>query len=131
MFRPATLKVCICAKCCCQIFLATALFAADPAVNDAQAKIKAGKYDDAIQVLDTAYKKNPKSAELKKALADAHYANAEFYMYNKDMPPFKKYPTALREYRKVLEFDKESQKAKSNIATIEGIYKQMGRPVPQ
>jgi hypothetical protein len=31
----------------------------------------------------------------------------------------------------VLEFEKTNKKAQENIATIENIYKSMGRPVPQ
>ena len=47
------------------------------------------------------------------------------------MPPRTKYPGALKAYRQVLQYDKTNTKAQSQIATIEGIYKSMGRPVPQ
>jgi tetratricopeptide (TPR) repeat protein len=113
------------------LLLAAALFAADPVVEDARAKIKAGKYPEAIAELDAARAKNPKSDEIRKALAEAHMANADFHMNNPSMPPFRKYPTALREYRKVLEYDKDNRKAKENIATIEGIYRSMGREIPK
>ena len=43
----------------------------------------------------------------------------------------RKYPAALRAYRKALEFDKTNAKATANVKTIEDIYKSMGRPVPQ
>jgi len=46
-------------------------------------------------------------------------------------PPRVKYPVALRTYRSALKLDKDNVKAKQNIATIEGIYKSMGRPIPQ
>jgi hypothetical protein len=52
-------------------------------------------------------------------------------MYNDALPPRQKYPTALRAYREVLKHDKDNAKARKGIATIEGIYKSMGRPVPQ
>ncbi|MBL8235467.1 MAG: hypothetical protein JNL98_43635, partial [Bryobacterales bacterium] len=52
-------------------------------------------------------------------------------MFNKDIPPFRKYPGALRQFRKTVEYDPKNAKAKEHIATIEGIYKSMGRPVPQ
>jgi hypothetical protein len=47
------------------------------------------------------------------------------------MPPFRKYPGALRQFRQVLTYDANNKKAKDNIALIEGIYKSMGREVPQ
>ena len=52
-------------------------------------------------------------------------------MYNDALPPRMKYPQALRSYRTVLQYDKTNKKAQEGIATIEGIYKSMGRPVPQ
>ncbi len=107
------------------------LLAANPIVEDAKKKIKDGKYEDAIVALDKAHTAKPKDGEVTKALADGHLAYGDFYMNNAGMPPFKKYPGALKEYRKVLEYDKDNKAAKQNIATIEGIYKQMGRPVPQ
>jgi len=107
------------------------LLAANSIVEDAKKKIKDGKYEDAIAALDKEHAAKPKEAEVTKALADAHVAYGDFYMNNAGMPPFKKYPSALKEYRKALEFDKDNKAAKQNIATIEGIYKQMGRPVPQ
>ena len=47
------------------------------------------------------------------------------------LPPMRKYPAALRAYRRVLELDKNNQKAKANVTQIEDVYKQMGRPIPQ
>jgi tetratricopeptide (TPR) repeat protein len=103
------------------------LFAADSAVTQSQTLLKAHKYEEAIAVLQKA----PKSPEVTKALAAAHMAAADAALNDDAMPPMRKYPTALRGYRKVLEYDKTNQKAKDNIALIEGIYKQMGRPIPQ
>jgi tetratricopeptide (TPR) repeat protein len=111
--------------------LAGALFAADPAVEKARKEIAAKKYDEAITALEAAHKKNPKSAEVTKALADAYLAKGDSFMYNDQLPPRMKYPTALKAYRQVLVYDKTNKKAQTQIATIEGIYKSMGRPVPQ
>lgn len=112
--------------------LAILLQAAEPkVVVDAKAKAKAGKYDEAIAQLDAAIKASPKDAALKTGMADVYLSQGDFFMYNEQLPPFRKYPSALRSYRKVLEFDKTNAKAQKNIATIEGIYKSMGRPVPQ
>ena len=112
------------------VFVLTgALFGAD-AVADAKKKVAEKKYDEAITELEAAYKASPR-AEVKKALAETHLAKADSFMYNDSVPPRVKYPTALRSYREVLKYDKENKKAQQGIATIEGIYKSMGRPVPQ
>jgi len=115
------------------IFLAVVMLAqgSSKVIADAKAKSKAGEHDAAVAALEAAAKASPKDAALKKALGEAHLAAGDFYYTNEKLPPFRKYPAALRSYRKVLEFDKDNAKAKANIATIEGIYKQMGRPVPQ
>jgi tetratricopeptide (TPR) repeat protein len=105
--------------------------AANPVVDKAKKLTKEGKHEEAIAALDAEYKKNPKNAELKTALGDAHTAHGDFFMNNDGMRPMIKYPGALRAYRKAVEIDPNQKKAKENIATIEGIYKSMGRPVPQ
>lgn len=73
----------------------------------------------------------PKDAAARTAAANALFEQGDFLMNNEKLPPFKKYPAALRSFRKVLAYDKAHKKALANIATIEGIYKSMGRPVPQ
>lgn len=40
-------------------------------------------------------------------------------------------PMALRHFRRVLELDPSSDKAQSEIAQLEGIYRSLGREVPQ
>lgn len=107
------------------------LLGANKPLDDAKALIKQAKFEEAVAVLDPAYKAAPKNAGLKGALVEALMGTADSYMYNDKLPPFKKYPTALRNYRRVLEIDKTNQKAKDNVSMIEGIYKSMGRPVPQ
>ena len=97
-------------------------------VEDAQKLTKNGKYDDAIALLEKAY--NANQPPIMKALAETHMAKADFFMNDPATPPRMKYPTALREYRKTLEYDKTNKKAQESIKTIEDIYKQMGRPVP-
>jgi len=112
--------------------VAGVLLAADSAVVAAAKKqIAAKQYDAAIASLEKAGKDNPKSAEIKATLADALLAKADSIMYDDSLPPRTKYPDALRTYRHVLTVDKDNKKAQANIATIEGIYKSMGRPIPQ
>jgi tetratricopeptide (TPR) repeat protein len=113
------------------LVFAAALMAADPAVEKAKKDLAAKNYDAAVSALEAAHKKNPKSAEVKTALVDALLAKADSFMYNESLPPRMKYPPALRTYREVLKYDKANKKAQQNIATIEGIYKSMGRPVPE
>lgn len=111
-------------------FAAVVALGAD-AVADARKLTKEGKHEAAIAELEAEWKKAPKNAALKPALAEAHFAYGESLMFNKDLPPFRKYPGALRQFRKTVEYDPKHRKAKEHIATIEGIYKSMGRPVPQ
>lgn len=110
--------------------MAVVLFAADPVIDSAKKKLADQKYDEAIAELSSAYTKK-QSSELKKALADANMAKGDYFLNSPNVPPRTKYPESLRAYREVLKYDKENARAKQNIATIEGIYKQMGRPIPQ
>ncbi len=112
------------------IALSCALFGADAVVEQARKKVAEKKYDEAIAQLETANKAKP-SVELKKALADANMAKADNFMNDPALPPRAKYTGALRAYREVLKYDKTNKKAQDNITTIEGIYKSMGRPIPQ
>lgn len=105
---------------------------ADPKLlKDAQAKIDAKKFDEAIALLEPAYKAAPKDAAINKALANAHLKYGDSYMFNDELPPRMKYRPALKEYRAVLQYDKENADAKTKIKTIEDVYKSMGMPIPQ
>lgn len=105
--------------------------AANPKVAEAQAKVKAGKFEEAIAILEPAYKASPKDAEVVKALADAHLKYGDSFMYNEQLPPRQKYRPALKQYRSVLSLDPANKDAKAKVTLIENIYKQMGMPVPQ
>lgn len=91
----------------------------------------ADKPEETIAKLEADLKKNPKDAKTKAALADAYFAHGEAQMYDDKLPPFRKYPAALRAFRKTVEYNPNHKKAKEHIATIEGIYKSMGREVPK
>ena len=107
------------------------LLAANAKVDQAKAKVKEGKYDEAITLLEAEQKAHPKDAAVKAALGQTHMAYGDFFMNNDQMPPFRKYPGALRQYRAVLQYEPNNKKAKDNVALIEDIYKQMGREVPK
>ena len=113
--------------------LAGSLLALEPkVVTEAKVMTKAGKHPEAVAALEGALKTSPKdTVAIKAALADANMALGDFNMFNEQMPPFRKYPAALRAYRQELTYDKANKKAATNIKTIEDIYKSMGRPVPQ
>ena len=113
--------------------LAASLLALEPkVVTEAKAMTTAGKHPEAVAALEGALKTSPKDAvAIKTALVEANMALADFNMFNEQLPPFRKYPAALRAYRQVLTYDKANKKASTNIKTIEDIYKSMGRPVPQ
>jgi tetratricopeptide (TPR) repeat protein len=105
--------------------------AANPKLDDAKAKLKAGKYEDAIALLEAEHKQSPKNEDVRKTLSGAHTDFGGSLMNNAELPPFRKYPAALKEFRRAVEIDPENRKAKDSIAVIEGIYKSMGRPVPK
>lgn len=86
--------------------------------------------DDKVAALKATYDKNPSDAAAKKALADATFQNAQFYMYKSPLPPGQKYPKALALYREVLKLDPSNASAQESVEMIEGIYRQMGRPIP-
>ena len=110
---------------------ASCLLAANPKVTEAQAKVKAGKYEEALAILDPLHKANAKDAEVNKALAETHLKYGDSFMYNENLPPRQKYRPALKQYREVLVYDPANKDAKSKVDLIEGIYKQMGMPIPQ
>lgn len=106
------------------------MWAANPKVADANAKVKAGKYEEAIAVLEPLQKASPKDAEVTGALAQAHLKYGDYFMFNEQLPPRQKYRPALRQYRSVLKYEPGNKDAATKIKTIETIYKQMGMPVP-
>ena len=84
---------------------------------DARIKAAAGKA-----------KASDASAADKKAAADAYLARGNVY-WNGGQPRLYKY--ALADFRSVLKYDPANAEAKEKIDTIVGIYKGMGKPVPE
>ena len=68
------------------------------------------------------------SAADKKAAADAYLARANVY-WSAGQPRLYKY--ALADFRQVLKYDPDNNEARQKIDTIEGIYQNMGRPIPE
>jgi tetratricopeptide (TPR) repeat protein len=92
--------------------------------------VAAGKFDEGTAILDELGKQNSDDAALKQARIAAHMKFAEYYLYNDNLTPKVKYPSALKQYRAVLALDGSNADAKKGADLIIGIYNQMGRPVP-
>jgi len=107
------------------------VLAANDKIDEANAKAKAGKFDEAIALLEAEKKAKPKDAAVTKALADASFAHGTSLMNDEALPPMRKYPAALRAFRKTMALDPSNKKAAENANMIESIYKSMGRPVPR
>ena len=109
---------------------ATIMWAAAADVTEAKKLIAAKKYDEAIVALEKS-KADAKSPDVQKTFAAAYVGQGDTFMTNDALAPRMKYPQALKSYRKALEYDKTNKQAAAQIKTIEDIYKQMGRPIPQ
>jgi tetratricopeptide (TPR) repeat protein len=104
----------------------------DPAkLAEANQLITNGQYEQGITVLDALAKDSPSDEALKRSRIDAHMKYANYLMYDSPLPPKQKYPEALQNYRAVVVLDPSNQEAKGNVDLIEGIYRSMGRPIPQ
>ena len=101
--------------------------------NEALVKIDPDiqKYQDAVDKSKAAYEANSND-KTRAALADAHAAFGNYMVYDSPVTPRKgKYRRALVEYRRALELEPNNEKVKAEVAQIEMIYRDMGRPVPQ
>lgn len=107
------------------------LAAANPKVAEAAAKVKEGKYTEAIAILEPLQTQGAGGAEVRAALANAHLKYGDSYFLNESLPPRQKYRPALLQYRNVLKYDKTNKDATEKIKLIESIYKSMGMPIPQ
>ena len=96
--------------------------AKDPAVE---------KLEAAAAKLDKQVKAAPKDAKLKMQTADAHYKAGHAMMMSPTLAPRVKYRGALAHYRQALALNPKHKEAATEKKTIEDIYKQMGRPIPQ
>lgn len=79
---------------------------------------------------DAQYEKT-KSDNDKKICIGKQMAAANFMMFDAGLSPKKKYRTALKRYRRVLELDPKNEEAAQNKKMIEDIYRQMGMPIPE
>jgi hypothetical protein len=82
------------------------------------------------QGLEAQYKKRP-NAKLKSQLAEADYQYGHALMMDNALSPRLKYRQSLAALRQALKLNPNHKQAKADRDLIEGIYKQMGRPIPQ
>ncbi len=90
-----------------------------------------GEYEQGITLLDELAEKFPDDLAIKQSRIESHLKYATYFMYNDSLPPRKKYPAALKHYRKVLSLDPNNAQAKQEADLIISIYKDMGKEVPQ
>ncbi len=114
-------------------------FAAQAKMTCAQALKDVSKNDAGLSALAKPFnasaaklKKSPKDAKVKKVYVDAaiKYEQAIYLGPSKLSPPIK-YRAALALCRLVLAVEPKNAQAKADEDQMVGIYKQMGRPVPQ
>lgn len=91
---------------------------------------KADELIKAADEADSVYSKTKSDAD-KKICIEKHMAAANYLMFDANLSPKKKYPPALRRYRRVLELDPSNKEAAENKKEIEDIYKSMGMPIPE
>lgn len=91
---------------------------------------KADKLMKEADEADAKYKKT-KSESDKNVCIDKQMTAANFMMLEANLSPKKKYRTALKRYRRVLELDPKNDEAAESKKMIEDIYRQMGMPVPE
>lgn len=78
-----------------------------------------------------AFDKNPKDSNAMKAYVAATVKLGTATMNAAELSPREKYRGALVLYREALKLDPNNKEALANKKLIEGIYKDMGRPIPQ
>ena len=88
------------------------------------------KYQQDYETAKTAYAKKQDSKEAKEAYVITTVRLGTATMYADSLDNKVKYRKALEFYREALKLDPTNKEAKNNKDMIEGIYKQMGRPIP-
>jgi tetratricopeptide (TPR) repeat protein len=102
-----------------------------PVVQESQVLLSGGKYEEAIAMLEQAYKAGEGADSVKSVLTNAHLLYGNFLMYKSSLPQSQKYGKALTEFKRVLTLDSANQEAKKNKEIVEGILSQEGAQVPK
>jgi hypothetical protein len=99
-------------------------------IGEANKSIAAGDFEKGIALLEVLGKEAPADTAVIHARVEGYMKYATFLMYESPLAPKQKYSTALKMYRSAVKLDPTNDVAKKNIAVIEGIYRQLGRPIP-
>lgn len=87
------------------------------------------EYEEALSLLNEA---DEDTAEVRRLKIRTHLAYATYLTHEADhMDMSERMSNALRHFRRVLELDEHNNRARKNIELIEGIYRQMGRDIPE
>lgn len=87
-------------------------------------------YERAFEMLDTEEAREHENFHQLKLATHMNYALHLTYEAEQ-VAMTTRMPNALRHFRKVLEMDPDNERAKAEIALIEGIYNQLGRDIPE
>ncbi len=99
-------------------------------LNHANALVNTAQFEEGVKQLEEIQKRSPNDPALKQSMVSAYIKYGLFFMNNDTLAPKVKYPTALKYYRAALKIDPNNKDAKDNADLIIGIYKDMGREVP-
>ncbi|MHB1549511.1 MAG: hypothetical protein ACYCX8_12345 [Acidimicrobiales bacterium] len=101
---------------------------ANPELKEKQ---KLFKLEKEYKISKNLYAQKPGQIHFKKNYLATTLSLADAVMTSTVLLPKIKYPQALRLYREVLSLTPENKSAKKNKDLIEGIYRNMGRPIPK
>ena len=91
--------------------------------------VELDQYEQALDLLRNADQEDPQVMSLKR---DTHLLYGLWLTYSADSVQMsERMGGALRHFRRVLELDPGNSRAQAEIDQIEGIYTQMGRPIPE
>jgi Flp pilus assembly protein TadD len=90
--------------------------------------IQYDQYEEAFALVRSA---DQQLAETRELLVATHMTYALHLTYGSLVDMRTRMPEALRHFRRVVELDPASERAKAEIAQIEGIYRSLNREIPQ
>jgi hypothetical protein len=90
--------------------------------------IQYDQYDEAFALVRSA---DQQLAETRELLVATHMTYALHLTYGSLVDMRTRMPEALRHFRRVVELDPANERAKAEIAQIEGIYRSLNREIPQ
>ncbi len=97
--------------------------------GNVQQLVQQNEYEEALDLLSEADGDSTVISQLK---INTHLAYANYLTHEADhLAMGDRMADALRHFRRVLELDETNSRAENHIELIEGIYRQMGRDIPE